>query len=111
MLTTQATTQSVTSEQVIVQIVRKLAPERVSELVNFARFLEFQSRDDYANWVEVEDSHSDQSHKVDADWDELFARPEAKRLMRQMANEAREDYLAGRTTGIAETEDGRLTPG
>jgi len=40
-------------------------------------------------------------------WDELFAKPEAKRVMRQMACESREDYCAGRTTGIAITEDGR----
>lgn len=39
---------------------------------------------------------------------ELFAKPEAKRVMRQMAREAREDYRAGRTTGsIAITENGR----
>jgi hypothetical protein len=94
----QTITQSVTSEQVIVQIVRKLPPERVSELVNFARFLEFQTTDDYANWVEAEDSNIDQADTGDAHWDELFARPQAKQLMRQMANEAREDYRAGRTT-------------
>ena len=33
-------------------------------------------------------------------WDELFAKPEAKRVMREMAREAREDYRAGRTTDI-----------
>ena len=40
-------------------------------------------------------------------WDELFAKLEPKRVMREMAREAREDYRAGRTTGIAITEDGR----
>ncbi len=35
-------------------------------------------------------------------WDELFARPDAKQLMRQMAQEAQADYHAGRTTEIME---------
>jgi len=43
-------------------------------------------------------------------WDELLARPEAKRPLRQMAREALEDYHAGRTTGIIITEDGQLAP-
>jgi hypothetical protein len=43
-------------------------------------------------------------------WDELFAKPEAKRVMREMAREAREDHRAGRTTDIEITEDGRLAP-
>jgi hypothetical protein len=43
-------------------------------------------------------------------WDELLTKPEAKRVMREMAREAREDYRAGRTTDIEVTEDGRLAP-
>ena len=44
-------------------------------------------------------------------WDELFARPEAKRVMSEMAREAHEEYRAGRITGIEITEeDGRLAP-
>ena len=44
----------------------------------------------------------DQTSSADQRWEELFAQPEAKRLMQQMAREAREEYLAGRTTEIAE---------
>ncbi|MFP4395379.1 MAG: hypothetical protein ACLFTI_08960 [Anaerolineales bacterium] len=43
-------------------------------------------------------------------WDELFAKPEAQRAMREMAREALEDYHAGETTNIAVTEDGKLAP-
>ena len=43
-------------------------------------------------------------------WNELFARPEAKRVMREMAHKALEDYCAERTTGVAITKDGRLAP-
>jgi len=53
----------------------------------------------------------DQASSADQRWEELFAQPEAKRLMQQMAREAREDYRAGRTTEILKTDDGRLAPG
>ena len=53
----------------------------------------------------------DQASSADQRWEELFAQPDAKRLMQQMAREAREEYHAGRTTEIEETEDGRLAPG
>jgi hypothetical protein len=43
-------------------------------------------------------------------WDELLARPESKRIMREMAREALEDYRDKRTTDIAATKDGRLAP-
>ena len=42
-------------------------------------------------------------------WNELFARPEAKRVMREMARKAL-DYQAKRTTNVAITKDGRLAP-
>jgi hypothetical protein len=46
----------------------------------------------------------------EAKWDELLAKPEAKRLMRELAREARAEYLAGNTTEIQITEAGRLGP-
>ena len=42
-------------------------------------------------------------------WDKLFAKTEAKGVMREMAEEAGEDYRKGRTTEISVTKDGRLT--
>ena len=53
----------------------------------------------------------DQASSAEQRWEELFAQPEAKRLMQQMAREAREDYRRGRTTQILETDDRRLAPG
>jgi hypothetical protein len=105
---TQTTYRSATPEQTVVQIMRKLPPERVLELVDFARFLEFRGTEHYYDWVET---RSEQTAAAEQRWDELLARPEAKQLMRQMAREAQADYHAGRTTEIVETEDGRLAPG
>ena len=57
----------------------------------------------YKDWLEEEEIETPENK-----WDELFAKPKAKRVMREMAREAREDYRAGRTTDIEITEDGRL---
>ena len=102
---------STTLEQTVIQIMRKLSPERVSELIDFARFLEFQATERYQDWVKTEAVRDDQAGAGDQRWEEILAQPEAKRLMRQMAREAREDYRAGRTTEMVETDDGRLAPG
>ncbi len=104
---TQTTYRSASSEQTVVQIMRKLPAERVSELVDFARFLEFRVTERYEDWAETQ---SEQTASAEQRWNELLARPDAKQMMRQMAREAQADYQAGRTTEIAETEDGRLMP-
>jgi hypothetical protein len=88
-------------EQAVLQIMRRLPPERLVELVDFARFLEFQATVQDKGWLE-DDAAEDQ-------WDQLLARPEAKRLMREMAHEARADYQAGQTTDLHITEEGRLS--
>jgi chemotaxis regulatin CheY-phosphate phosphatase CheZ len=83
-------------EERLVGIVRRLPPERVMQLVDFARFLEAESAE------EIE--------AAEAQWDDLLARPEAKRRLREMAREAVGDYRAGRATDIEVAEDGRLAP-
>jgi hypothetical protein len=83
-------------EDRLVGIVRRLPPERVMQLVDFARFLEAESEED----IEA----------TQAQWDDLLAKPEAKRKLRDMAREAQDDCHAGRATDIKVTEDGRLAP-
>jgi len=107
----QATGQLSVYEQTVLTIMRRLPPERVLQLVDFARFLEFQTterRDDRSGEEETETE--EQIRASEEKWDELLAKPEAKRVMREMAREAREDYRTGRTTDIAITEDGQLAP-
>jgi len=83
---------------------RKLSPERVLELVDFARFLELQTakRDDKLRYKEETETEEAIRASEEA-WDKLLAKPEAKHMLREMAREAREDYHAGRTTDIAIT--------
>ena len=100
-----ATVQPAAHEQTVVSIMRKLPPERILELVDFARFLALQSAK-----REEETETEEKIRASEEEWDQLLAQPEAKRVLREMAREAREDYHAGRTTGITTTEEGRLAP-
>ncbi|MBU0703448.1 MAG: hypothetical protein KKC18_06235 [Chloroflexi bacterium] len=98
-------------EQTIIGIMRRLPPERVLQIVDFAQFLELQAAKGYDDWSDEEETETEEQVRASEEkWDELFAKPEAKRVMREMAREAREEYRAGRTTDIATTEDGRLAP-
>ncbi len=86
-----------TYEQTLISITRTLPPERIAELVDFARFLQVLEAEPGA--LESEDK-----------WDKLFAKPEAQRAMLEMAREAREEFRAGRATDVTITDDGRLAP-
>jgi hypothetical protein len=91
---------------------RRLPPERVLQLVDFAQF-EFQAtrKKRHDDWLDEEETETEEDiHASEEKWDELFAKQEAKHIMREMAHEAREDYRAGRTTDITITEDERLAP-
>lgn len=103
---TQTTLQFSTYEQAVIEIMRNLPSDRVQQLVDFARFLEFQigqkSHDDGINEEEFRASEKK--------WDELLAKPKAKHVMREMGHKALEDYRAGRTTDISVSKDGRLEP-
>ncbi len=97
-------------EQTVVRILHRLPPERARQLVDYARFLEFQT-ERYQGWLDEEETEIEEEILAsERKWDELFTRPESKRLLRTMAAEAREDYFAGRTTDVQITHDGRLAP-
>lgn len=104
-MTKQAEIQITPYEQLLINIVRTLPPERIAELIDFARFLES---------LVVKPSEpavlEEEEGKGDKQWEQLLAKPEAQQAMIEMAREARADLYAGRTTEITITEDGRLAP-
>ncbi len=107
----QTTTQPSAYEQTVVNIMRKLPPERILELVDFARFLEIQSAKSTDEHLDEEETETEEEIRASEEgWDHLLAQPNAKHVLRDMARQAREDYHAGRTTDITTTEDGRLAP-
>lgn len=96
--------QTSTPEQTVIHIMHKLPPESVSDLLDYARFLEFRAAEPCQDWMEAEGEQDDQARAAEQRWDALFAQPAARQLMRQMAQEARAEYRAGRTTEIVEDE-------
>ena len=100
-------TQTIEHEETLLDILHTLPTERVEQVVDFARFLQ---------WQEIDQSnilHEDETEEeVQADikrWDATFAASQGK--LRKLANEAREDIKAGRTMGMVFTDDGKIVPG
>lgn len=71
-------------------------------LANFAYFLELQTTQEYKKWLKGESPEAGEEK-----WEKLFAEPEARRVRREMAREAREEYRAGRTTDMEITHSAR----
>jgi hypothetical protein len=109
--TMQIKGQTFPCEQTVIRIMRKLSPEQVQELVDFARFLEFRmtNKDEGSEANDVPET-TESMTASEEQWEQLLARPEAKRVLRDMAREALEDYRAGRTTEITISKEGRLEP-
>ena len=92
-------------EQTILSIMRRLPMERLPYLVEYARFLEYQAVSSSDISAVSEDSGLD----GDAKWDRLLAKPESKHVLREMAREARAEYIAEDTNEFDVTDDDRLT--
>lgn len=94
-------------EETLVKIARGLPPERVEQLVDFARFLEAQLLGEGL----FDDEDSAEVAAENAAWDGLLASEESQALLEKMAQEALADYRAGKSNPIAFDDDGRLVPG
>jgi len=96
------TLQPAAHEQKLIRIVRRLPPERVTEVIDFAQFLESK----------LDEEESEEEIAADnARWDALLATEEAQRLLEKMADEALADIRAGRARPMIFTEDGEIAPG
>jgi hypothetical protein len=93
-MTVTATVELTAIEKELIQVVRTLPPERVAQLVDFAQFLAFQTQaTQTGNGRDEDEETQDEALRADEErWDRLLARPEAKALMRKMAQEALEEY-------------------
>ncbi len=98
----------VANEQKLVEIIRRLPPERVSEVIDFAQFLEFLTGQE--SMLDKEMSEEQISAENER-WDALLATEESQRLLEKMADEALAEIQAGRARPMAFTEDGEITPG
>lgn len=109
-MTMTATVELTAIEAELIQIVRTLPPERVAQLVDFARFLAYQATQASNGWDEEEAAQEADLRADEERWERLLSRPEAKELMLKMAQEALEEHRTGQTLDITVTEDGRLAP-
>ena len=105
---TQIDIQSIDEEKLL-RIMRTLPPDRVSQLVDFARFLQSSGTRHYDALMSDEDVENDICDSEEK-WDQLLESPQGHQTLLKMARKARKDFLAGRTTDIIITEDGRLAP-
>lgn len=81
-------------EQLLVNIVRALPPNRAEQLVDFARFLEAQR-------IGEELMEGETLAEIEADnarWDALLASDKSQMLLEKMAKEAQIEYRATRQT-------------
>jgi len=78
--------QSLSYEKTLISIARTLPPERVAQLIDFARFLQERVT------KPVDDELNEEVTVNDERWDELLAKPDAQSAMNKMAREAREEF-------------------
>ena len=94
-------------ERTLIKIVRLLPPNRVEQLVDFARFLETQS-------LREELIQEETTAEIEADnarWDALLATEEAQTLLEKLAQEALEEHRAGKTKPMAFNDKGQIVSG
>ena len=94
-------------ESTLIRIARILPPNRVEQLVDFARFLEAQLLNEYL--VQQEDAA-----EIEADnarWEKLLATEDAQSLLEELADEALAEHQAGKTKPMAFDDKGKIVPG
>ena len=84
-------------EEKLIRIMRRLPPERIAQVIDFAEFLEFQT-----GQFDIQES--------DAHWDTLLASDKSQLLLERLADEALAEIEAGHATPIAFTSEGELAP-
>lgn len=96
-------------EQQLIKIIRRLPDDRISQVIDFAKFLEFQLRgasDNPTHQNETEEKTAQENKR----WDTLLARDDAQKLLEKMADEALAEIEAGHTKAMGFTEDGQIRP-
>lgn len=89
----------------LLEIVRNLPVAHVEEVLDFARFLEWQSQHRQAlSEIGVEDV-SDAENEA---WDEILATQQSQRLLSRLAAQAIEDDESGETVELVFDANGNL---
>lgn len=94
-------------ERTLIKIARVLPPNRIEQLVDFARFLETQS----LNEELIQEEGLAEIEADNARWDALLATDEAQTLLEKLAQEALAEHRAGKTKPMAFNDKGQIVPG
>lgn len=94
-------------ERQLLHIVRRLHEDRVSQVIDFALFLEVQQEKTHQDQQEYAEHVTD----GDAKWETLLENDDAQRLLEKMADEAANEVAAGKAKPMRFTENGQLIHG
>jgi len=89
-----------------INIIRTLPPERIAQLIDFARFLEAQT---LVEELAAAESPAEIEAEI-AKWNALLASEEAQDLLDKLAGEALEEHKVGQTRTMRFTCEGRIAP-
>jgi hypothetical protein len=98
-------------EQELMRVVRKLPPERVAEVIDFAQFLEFRTSDTNDGILLADKKDQTRIPEENARWDALLATDASQHLLEKMADEALAEIQTGLAKPMIFTEDGEIAPG
>jgi len=91
-------------EQALISIVRTLPVERIVQILDFARYIQSQTIEDFGF---LDDDETEEEILADeARWDAQFAATQDG--LKKMADKVRADIRAGRTRPMVFTKDGRI---
>ena len=93
-------------EQALISIVRTLPVERIVQILDYARYIQSQTIEDFGF---LDDDETEEEILADeARWDAQFAATQDD--LKKMADKVRAEIRAGRTMPMVFTKDGRLAP-
>jgi len=104
---TQTALQLSAYEQTLINILRTLPVERVAQILDYARYIQSQTRADLG--FLDEDETEEEILADEARWDAQFAATQDG--LKKMAEKVRADIRAGRTLPMVFTKDGGIAPG
>lgn len=105
-MTTSSTVQLSAYERSLLEIVRTLPPERIIQILDFARYIQSQTLTDFVPPDEEEDEETILADE--ARWDALFAATQEG--LNKMAERVRAEIRAGRSKPMV-FKNNRLAPG
>ena len=93
-------------EQALVKIVRELPVERVTQILDYARYIQSRTTEELGL---LDDETEEEILADEARWDAQFAATQDS--LKRTADRVRADICAGRTERMVFTKGGKLMPG